>query len=79
MNEKFLQRVAALLLILMTAIIFENYTVLHHIRDMQKQSDDMANVLKRTNAVLNQLCVTTKTACVYTLPENDQMARPASP
>lgn len=57
------------ILFLLTAInVYQTWVGLHHLDEAAIRHSHVDADLRKMDAVVNQLCISTHTACLYTLP-----------
>jgi hypothetical protein len=67
-----LLRNGMIILFLLTAVnVYQTASVLHAINEARAKHAQIENEQRKANAVINQLCLTTHSPCLYTLPMDD--------
>lgn len=66
------------ILFLLTAInVYQTWVGLHHLDEAVVRQSRVDADLHKMDAVVNQLCISTRTACLYTLPIETDDTTPA--
>lgn len=79
MNPKILRNGMVILFLLTAVNTYQSWSTLHHDNITRAEQARVEMELKQLTAVVNQMCLTTHAACVYTLTTQSETAAISEP